>query len=575
MQRTQLIRLRALTVLGVFFVFIFHFAASCDDAGSSGATGGVVGFKTGVQHDGEIPSDGTEEGSPDVGDLEMSTTDIAQGEPLEPTIDFSDAEGDVATVNFAIEGEGSYYTLDVSDTTGGAASGEITLQLYLKKHVPGFYTFQVSLTDAQDHVSAHKEIDFAILEKDGSRPDTDDGKSDGDTDTGKDHTGPAKFVVGYVGESGGDKKLVQISAEDGNPTSFTHVYPEGMSRMNIDYQNGHMAMRTPNDEFNDEDHFPIAYLHASNPSSVTMATIPPIREPEKYYWVADALSPRILSDGRVVVGITEETHNWDDLYANGQLGVWDPKTDTFEIQGSLTPLILAQPEVSACNPGCDIEQGTRSGHFAVSPDDRYVYFYALGYGVDLAMFHNGDGFIGRWDLETGESEILANMGADGCNIWAVSADGKKVLFTQYLQWKVLDVASRTISEFGLDQGEHLRTGFDIATGQVRGDTMISSWRGCEAGKYGGIVSYDFSSGSTTHILDGEALEVDWNASGITDNVQLGHDKKRAYFAASDDWCANYSAGFTVVEVPLEARTKKAVDYFHLDKTYAYSVFLLL
>lgn len=538
----------------------------------NGGDGGVVGFKTGRPRPGPVPSDGTAPGAPQIDSMSLAKSDIERGAALRVSVDFSDEDGDVEAVLFGVDGEGQHFELSAA-SAAGSTSGTIILELFPGSYVPGRYTLVLSLVDAMGHVSAAKRAPFVILDPDGSPPDKD---PDGSTtrpdsgpgpnpDTGS-SGGGGSFIMGHTPE-GQPATLVRVTPGTGsapNIATLTDVVPMHLRRDYTDYRNGWLAMiAAPEVRPPAEDNVSgIAVIELSNPSQVYWAPIPPAPDADHHYVVPDE-RPQLFPDGRLVYKVVHRTNSqWDD-YHQDVLGVWDPKSGKLELQPLVTPMYLALPEVDACNPECDMEVGTLTGPFATAADNRTVYFTIHGFGVDMMMIHRAHAYLGRYDAQTRQTEILEYLNSDAA-VYAVTGDGKWVALSHEGKFKKYDVTTDTLTVFD-DYPDH------VHSGQVAGAGFIKGWRQCEGG-YGGVVYFDLGAGDAFRVIDPALYEE--GKKGLDAANQISADGKMVYFMASADACTNYAADFVVMSSPLEENNPTPKKLFELGAEYSTNMFVL-
>ncbi|HEX7598821.1 MAG TPA: hypothetical protein VF518_11445, partial [Polyangia bacterium] len=135
-------------------------AVGCS-SGSKKAKGGVVGFVTGTEQAGQVPTDGTSPEAPTIVGLTVDSSSIGNGQPILVSIAFNDPQGDIASINFGIAGSSTHSVLS-ADMVGNKTTGTVILELYPSSYVPGTYVLMVSMTDQAGHVSAAATVVFIV-----------------------------------------------------------------------------------------------------------------------------------------------------------------------------------------------------------------------------------------------------------------------------------------------------------------------------------------------------------------------------------------------------------------------------
>jgi hypothetical protein len=215
---------------------------------------------------------------------------------------------------------------------------------------------------------------------------------------------------------------------------------------------------------------------------------------------------------------------------------------------------------------CDAEFGTlATSVFTVSRDGKYAYFAPMSAGTDGSV-HGGPVFLARWDLATRTTERLyyANTGATP---WAVSDDGTRVIVDHDGKMQALDPTAKTLVDIEPYTGA-------INVGQVRGSSYIRSWRGCDAGAYGGVSVMDSKGAAAFRVLDAEKLPSPFR--GVDVMSQFSADAASIYLVVSTDACTNNNTKVAIMQVPVASEnTANAVKLAELDAKYQTAVFILL
>lgn len=566
--------------------------ADDDDSNSDGAgTGGAVGFVADEEHTGTVPAGGRSADAPQITSLTAAISAIRDGQPLTVSVAFEDPQGDVRALHFGVDGELTYYTINISSIVSGSVSGGLTLDLYPRRYVPGYHTLNVSLTDSAGYTSAVGQLPFTILQPDGTLPveydtewpyDTSYPRDDdtdvdttwdtspvdtGDTDTGSSGTGPT-FIMGYNGDSetGDPAALVTVTPVNGQPSiqTLTTIIPNYLDGYVHDYKAGRLAYVAAA-QFREEGRGPIAVLDIASPSSVRWVPVP-TTSVEGYHFTVPEARPQVLSDGRIVYQVTYQTDNAYDDFHEDQLALWNPDTDELKLQGGLSEWHRSQPEVVACNPDCDMEGGYVAGRFAVSPDGRYAYQHIIGMGVDMMMVHTGYSYFARWDMMGGGTERLEYL-ETGAEVWTVTGDNGYVVLSHGGQWKKYHIATGALEAFD-DYPTTVRAGQTSQTGAK----IMKGWRQC-ADAYGGVVIFDLAMGSSIRVIDPTFYEDPHK--GINENVQMNANATEVYYTASQDACTNYHMEIVVMKSPIVENNPTPTTLMTLSPLYSYGFFLVL
>jgi hypothetical protein len=529
--------------------------------------------------------------APKISSLTAASTTIGSGEPLQVTVTYTDAQGDVSSVNFGIVGEPNHATLSLAGITNGATSGSVSLALFPRNYVPGTHVLAVSLTDLGGNTSAVATLGFTIAGPDGgSSIGVDggvaiDGARDaalardvftpdaGDTGPAVDGSttlpGSASFIMGSYGDSTKNEVagLVKVTLSGGQAVvqPLIELVPDGYGANRIDYRKGRVAMivsisaipATATNRGN------IVAFDVANPATRWFVPIP--KSPTTgYHYTIDATRAQVLDDGRIVVTVMYQSDDIYEDYKPRQLAIWDPVKDTIEVQGALDTFVLGQPEIVSC--ACDAEFGTlATSVFTVSRDGKYAYFAPMSAGTSGSV-HGGPVFLARWDLVTRTTERLfyANTGATP---WAVSEDGTRVIVEHDSKMQALDPTTKTLVDIEPYTGA-------INVGQVRGSRYIRSWRGCDAGAYGGVSVMDSKGAAAFRVLDAEKLPSPFR--GVDVMSQFSADGGSIYLMLSTDACTNNNTKVAILQVPVASEnTANAVKLAELDPKYQTAVFILL
>ena len=594
-----MLRTRPAFCASVTFVFML----ACGGGGGTSPQGGVVGFLTGTETPGPVPSagDGPDGGSldaPKVVGISATSTTIHKGDPLRVSISYTDAQGDLASVNFGIAGESTHATLSLG-IAGANTSGTVLLELYPRNYVPGTHVLVVSLTDLAGHTSASVTLVFTIVEPDGGvfvgpdsgssigadgglaadsardaavvrdalipNPGVDGAASDGST------TLPSSpsFIMGSFGDSTKNEAagLVKVTVSGGQAVTqpLIELVPLNYSANRIDYRKGRVAMIVADSAVPTAatGRGSIVAFDVANPATRWFVPIPKSAT-TGYHYTIDATRAQVLDDGRVVVTVMYQSDDIYEDYKPRQLAIWDPVKDTIEVQGALDTFVLGQPEIVSC--ACDAEFGTlATSVFAVSHDGRYAYFAPMSAGTSGSV-HGGPVFLARWDLVARTTERLYYTNT-GATPWAVSDDGTRVIVEHDSKMQALDPTAKTLVDIEPYTGA-------VNAGQVLGSKYIRSWRGCDVGAYGGVSIMDSKGTAAFRVLDAEKLPSPFR--GVDVMSQIAADGSAIYLVVSTDACTNDYTKVAIMQVPVASEnTANAVKLTELDAKYDTGIFTIL
>ena len=371
-----------------------------------------------------------------------------------------------------------------------------------------------------------------------------------------DNGGSIYFLMCHYhgGELGAKDGLVLVSST-GTVSWVSDYYPSGMTTDNVDIKNGRIAFYCQNPP---EGGSQIAYMDVNDLENVKFIPVPKSND-EDFYWQVNNVRPQVMSDGRIIIKVTYETVNEYDDFHQGQLAIYDPKTNDFVMSGSLDNFILSQPE-----KGNDTEAGSMGASFALSPDDKFVCFDAYGFGTDMGQYHEDYEFIVKWDIAgkkysrvtQGNSPTVLFVSSDN-NYVVANVNGKKYRF---------DAHNDNAEGYLLDE----YTDF-ICVGQhsLKGGNFFKVWRGS------GLSLFDLNTGWLYNPIIGDSLKAPYR--GLGSGGQFSPDEKYIYFTASTDFYTNYRSEFLVMRTPSDyGKTDSNPDsLFVMKPEYDRRMFLLI
>jgi hypothetical protein len=350
-----------------------------------------------------------------------------------------------------------------------------------------------------------------------NNPQNDDGKS------------ISFLMCHYKGGQFGDKYGLVLVHSSQDIEWISDYYPCQLSTYFVDIKNGRIAFSCENPP---DGMSPIAYMDVDDLTNIKFIPIPKAKE-ENYYWsVPKMIRPQVMSDGRIIFEVIYETKNQYDDFHLGQLAIYNPKTDEFEMSGSLTPFIKEQPE-----KGSDTELGSMYTTMSLSNDDKFVCLTAYGYGTSGGAYHQDFFFLVKYDIAAKKYSRIAQVKAD---ILFVTADNQYVIVNSDAKKKRYNAHSDNTTGFVLDEYRD-----DIYVGQYsrKNSYFFKIWRGS------GMNFFDANSGVLYTLILGDSLKRPYQ--GLGRGAQFSPDEKYIYFMASTDFHTNYRSEFAILRTPAD------------------------
>ncbi len=363
------------------------------------------------------------------------------------------------------------------------------------------------------------------------------------------------FLVGYNGGgSHGTEDGMCLVSNNGQTVQFLSTYyPYYSSNDYVDYKNGRLAYTYRNSP--PEGYTPIAYFDVSNPTDVHIIPIPPSME-EDMYWSVPAVRPQVFSDGRIAFVAVYETDNPYDDSHEGQLCIYNPKTDKYTFSGGLSQFIMDQPE-----QGYDTEAGSMNGSFALSQDESFILFSAYGYGTDMGSYHIDYKFVVKWDLANGGYSRVAEGASQ---IYFISADNQDVILHYDGNKQAMNINSGNTVLMD-EYNDYIAYGMY----SKQDGKFFKQWRG------GGIALFDKSSGWMFNPAQADSLKSPYRGMGT--GSQFSSDESKIYFKATTDYYTNYDSEFCIYSTPLTLTypNSNPDSLFILSAEYDTNLFVLL
>ncbi len=353
--------------------------------------------------------------------------------------------------------------------------------------------------------------------------------TDSSNSPGKDGKEISFLMCHYKGGQFGNKYGLVLVHSPKSIEWVSDYYPCQLSTNFVDIKNGRIAFSCENPP---KGKSPIAYMDIDDIKNIKFVPIPKSKD-EKYYWsVPKAVRPQVMSDGRIIFKVIYETKNQYDDYHLGQMAIYNPKTDKFEMSGSLTPFIKEQPE-----KGSDTEAGSMNSTFSLSNDDKFVCLTAYGYGTSGGAYHQDKFFIVKYDIASKKYTRITQVKAD---ILFVSADNQYVVVNSDTKKKRYNAHSDNTSGFVLDNYRD-----NICVGQYsrKNSYFFKIWRGS------GMHFFDANSGPLYLLILGDSLKRPYR--GLGRGAQFSPDEKFIYFMASKDFHTNYRSEFAILRTPAD------------------------
>jgi hypothetical protein len=363
--------------------------------------------------------------------------------------------------------------------------------------------------------------------------------------------GTLTFLISYYDGSGGEPEgLHEFVYSNGTMTHngmVSDVYPKSHYLASVDSKNGMLAFISNESK--------VMYGSTEDYLFYEVEEVP---ASEEYYYRHDKYSrPQIMSDGRIVYHIIHDDDGWDD-WEEGQFAIYNPATGQTDLSGGLTDFITAQPEA-----GWDTEVGGTRGEFCLSPDERYIYFTAYGWGVDGGSIHTDYYMLMRYDIETRKYTRIAETDAV---VMSTSDDGRYLFTKEYPHLAVYDVSALSgtgnVTPVIFDEIE----ASNVGTGQTKGDAVLFTRRGVE----GYVSMYSVSGGYK--VLSTPELLKPRDYRGLGYGAQFGPDGM-VYFTASRDINTNDEIGFDVMKIN-PSNPAEPDSLFRVGSGYQISLFLI-
>ncbi len=353
--------------------------------------------------------------------------------------------------------------------------------------------------------------------------------------------------------------LATVSMSNGtySMTKLTDIVPQSLSAAYLDYRGGKIAMYVAGDvrpTIND-DKYAIAWLDIKNPADVRYAPRP-AKVPGKETWIWNAIGwcPKILPDGKVVYAVqltdpTSEVH-----YSQSQFAIWDPVTNTVTPSGWLMPFVNNQQD-----KGTDPDDANLLNHFAVSPDGKYVYGVAYGYGYDAGAYHQDNCYLMKYLVgSAGGYERIYAATSSAYYPYAVryaSPDGNWLVFGQgngqnpygkLTKLNTVTLAAEVIDGYWSDNISCTKTGA----------AHVKYWTDVDGG---GINYYDLNANKAFRVIQGNKLN-DTLTRGyrtLGGAAAINSDGSKIYFTAERGSYVISGGTEIMIEMtgPIEMNTK--------------------
>ncbi len=299
------------------------------------------------------------------------------------------------------------------------------------------------------------------------------------------------FLIGSKGEDDARRGLYTVKAGSA-PVFVTEIIPYNFSCWYMHINNDVLAYRVSSTQKLNTSG--IAYARTDDLSNVLFAPIP--GAPEGYYYSVATQPPRVLSDGRIAYLVALETDSPYDNWFAGQIAIFNPESGDIELSGDPSEFVRNQPEI-----GVDTEDGTMKSGFAVSPDDRYIYCEAYGYGTDFGEVHRDYSFIVRYTIGSpGSYERVYQMA--GLPL-GETPGGEELIVTSDSKLYQIDLTTKAVTELA-------EYAYFPLPGQMssKSQKMIRSW-GSTNSHSAGISELNHTQipMSETQIIDDEQMEV--------------------------------------------------------------------
>lgn len=336
--------------------------------------------------------------------------------------------------------------------------------------------------------------------------------------------------------------------------SFVSEYrPWAFALEQMDYVNGRIAFSVER-SLVPEGKSGIVWMDADQITDLEFVPIP--EAPKDYYYAVPDERPRVLSDGRIIYRVVLNTDNpYDDAHC-GMLAVYDPVSGEIEVSGDPTGFVLAQPE-----KGSDTEAGSLGAGFVVSPDDRYVYCTAYGFGTDWGMYHVDYKFIIRYEI--GVPGVYKRIAQTSDRSTTVTGDGKYLITTGDGLHRI------DLSSLANQKVDDYTNEFNPGQVSKTSSRMFKVWRGS------GMGEFDWNNSTPwTQLIDGSKITTTYYR-GLGHGGQYSSDESLIYFTGSTDYYTNYATDLVVYSTPRGALNETPDSITTMPVEYCTRVFLLL
>lgn len=369
-------------------------------------------------------------------------------------------------------------------------------------------------------------------------------------------SGGQLFLVGCAGNSDGSLTrglyTMKVTAPQPKFEFITEYYAWANSLRYVDFNNGRIAYNVDNPP---ENQSCVAYMDASNLKAIKFVPTP-AAEPGWICTVSKSVKPAVMKDGRIIYHVVFRRDVYEDHH-EGQLAIFNPKTNSIELSGNPTDIVLAQPE-----QGGDTESGSMTGYFALSVDNKYVYCQVYGYGTDWGSYHTDYHFIVRYTI--GQPFSYQRVAQTDLLVRGRTGDGKYLIVGSNGDSRI-NLANNLLEENVAESGTSSYIG-EVAKNSSK---VLATYRG------EGLAIYDFNQTPSWmyYIIRQEDMESNYNGIGVS--CLFSNDETKVYFTGSTDYYTNYRTDLTLFSCPVKEKNMEPDSLTQLPVEFCTNFMLLL
>ena len=242
---------------------------------------------------------------------------------------------------------------------------------------------------------------------------------------------------------GTTKLIARVDVKNGKAeySSFLDIYPYGDHFWNYSDVNDNKLVMALHKDFKEGYVYNGVYVDLNSKNQVTLPLVQPDEDSDYPFYQA---ATGVISDNGMIVYMTGTNDKYYGDQYKPYLIRYNPADNSYKVAASPASFALSQPE-----KGSDTETGQINRTIAVSPDGRYAYGVVSAFGVDGGSYHWDYEILFQYDFETDQYTRLGEEGDDDASFYGISADGKKLFYSNRYTKKVYDLTTQTVSEFDI------------------------------------------------------------------------------------------------------------------------------